>query len=283
MENGELFIYRLDYWGQNHSKYHIFKNVNVSPEKPHTHEFIEIVYVVSGSAEEKVNDECYTVKRGDVIFINYGSRHEFSPNGEFCYINICFHPETVVESLITGENAFALLQLTAFDEIRRESEGGMVSFSGAERDGIEKLLLAMEAEYKGDNSFKSAMLDSYMNILLVKILRNSLSVSDESVKSGDFSQLLDYIDNNLGTKLTLEDLARKCFYNPSYFSRIFKERFGMSLSDYLSKRRIETAIRLLKEGRLTVGEIAEQTGYPTKSSFYRAFSKVTGTTPSEYR
>ena len=48
-------------------------------EEPHCHEFIEIVYVLSGAATERVDESSYEVERGDVIFINYGSHHAYEP------------------------------------------------------------------------------------------------------------------------------------------------------------------------------------------------------------
>ena len=179
---------------------------------------------MSGNAVEKVNDGEYEVGRGDLIFINYQSTHTFVSKGEFSYINICFKPDTV-DSLITPENAFALLQLTAFDELRRENEDGMVSFTGKERDEIERLLQNMLSEYRSENSFRRTVLESYMNILLVKILRKTAAEPHSAERSGTWREIADYIDHNLGDELNLSALAQKCFYNPSYFSRIFKGAF----------------------------------------------------------
>ena len=275
-------IYRSDEWIRSDCNFHIFFTNKHSEIKLHTHDFIEIVYVISGSATECVNDEIYEVKRGDLIFINYQSTHTFDPDKNFSYVNICFKPE-IVDSLITPENAFALLQLTAFDELRKDNEGGMVSFSGAERDEIEELLKNMLSEYRSKESFRRTVLESYMNILLVKILRKTNAGPQSVEQSGAWQKIADYIDRNLGEELTLSALAQKCFYNPSYFSRVFKEHFNMSLTEYVNHRRVELAKTLLLKGELSVEEIAYRVGYSSKTSFYRAFMRVTGATPAEYK
>lgn len=251
--------------------------------REHTHDFIEIVYVLAGSALQTVNDEYYEVHRGDLLFINYGSTHAFEPHEPFSYINICFKPETIAESIITPENAFAVLQLTAFDEVRRESQDSMISFTGEEREEIEQIVKAMLREYKAKNTSWRTMLESYMNILIVRMLRRVRFENADKSETDIWSELSDYIDANLGSDLTLSTLAGKCFYNPSYFSRIFKERFEMSLTEYINRRRIDHAIRLFRETSLSGEEIAEQAGFSSKSSFYRVFTKITGHTPSEYR
>ena len=282
MNESNLKVYRSDEWITSDCNFHIFFSDTRIGIEPHTHDFIEIVYVMSGNAVEKVNDGEYEVRRGDLIFINYQSTHTFIPNDDFSYINICFKPETV-DSLITPENAFALLQLTAFDELRKENNDGMVSFFGNERDEVETLLQSMLSEYRSKHSFRRTVLESYMNILLVKILRKTAAEPHSAERSGTWQEIADYIDKNLGENLTLSALAQKCFYNPSYFSRVFKEHFGTSLTEYINKRRMDRAKKLLCEGKLSVEEIAYRVGYPSKSSFYRVFTRLTGTTPAEYK
>ncbi|MBQ9760419.1 MAG: helix-turn-helix domain-containing protein [Clostridia bacterium] len=271
------------------STIHIFRSTNTPTRShpatfnPHQHDFIELVYVVAGSALQVVNEERYEVQRGDLIFINYGSTHAFMPHEPFTYVNICFKPETLAKSVITPENAFAVLQLTAFDEIRRESDESMISFTGDERDEIERTVLAMEREYTERGASWRTMLESYMNILIVRLLRRvRLEVSDKAAPD-IWTELSTYIDDNLGSDLTLPTLAGKCFYNPSYFSRVFKDRFEMSLTEYINRRRIEHALRLLEETTLSGEEIAARAGFSSKSSFYRVFTKHTGCSPSEYR
>ena len=122
-----------------------------------------------------------------------------------------------------------------------------------------------------------------MSILLVKILRKAASAPKEDNHRGSWQELSDYIDRNLGSDLTLSALAQRYFYNPSYLSRMFKKQFGASLTEHIGKRRISQAIHLLRETKLTVSEIATQVGYPSKSAFYRAFAKITGGSPSDYR
>lgn len=250
---------------------------------PHKHDFIEIVYVTEGSALEIVNDAQYEVRRGDLLFINYGSTHQFNVHESFSYVNVCFKPEILAETVITPENAFAMLQLTAFDEIRQESDNGMISFSGEERDEIEHLLRSMLSEYKQRPDSWRTMLESYMNILFVRILRRARFHTVEKDEPDMWKLLFEYIDQNLDSDLTLSTLAGKCFYNPSYFSRIFKERFEISVSEYINRRRIDHAIRLFQSTDFSSEHIAELSGFSSKSSFYRIFTKLTGKSPSEYR
>ena len=276
-------IYRSERLIEKGSTLHIFTYTGDDPMPAHTHDFIEIVYVRSGSATETVNDATYEIGRGDFTFINYGSVHSFVPNEAFSYTNICFAPEAL-EDAITPENAFALLQLTAFDEIRRDSDSGVVHFNAAERAEIEGLLDAMQREYTEKRESWQTVLKSYMNVLLVQMLRKITAGQREGGEvDGVWQELSDYIDRNLGGELSLSALAGKCFYNPSYFSRTFKEKFGMTLTEYIAARKVEHAARLCADRALSGERIAQLSGFSSKSALYRTFLRVKGVGFSEYR
>ena len=279
-----MIIYRAEKWIKKGESLHIFSMPTDRIMEEHTHDFIEIVYVRSGRAVEHIDSEVYEVGRGDLIFINYGCTHKFVPIEDFSYTNICFRPEVLGDGIITPENAFALLQLTAFDELRRDSDSGVVHFGAAEREELERLLLAMQEEYNGKAISRRIMLESYLNVLFVKILRKI--AAGESTQAADgkvWRELSDYIDQNLGGELTLSALAGKCFYNPSYFSRAFKEKFGMPLTEYINRRKIEAAVALAADRSLSVEEIAARAGYSSKNALYRAFLKIKGVPFSEFR
>ena len=278
-------IYRSDSLIGKEKTVHIFTQTEAGVMETHTHDFIEIVYVRSGSAEQQVNGVSYRVRRGDLLFINYGATHRFSAGEDFSYVNVCFNPEILAGNIITPENAIAVLQLTAFAEIRRESDNGVVSFGGAEREEIEQLLLSMQREYDKRRDGWKTVLMSCMNVLLVRILRKmTVAMSEDGARDGEmWRELSDYIDANLGGELSLSALAGKCFYNPSYFSRAFKERFGMPLTEYVSRRKIEQVAMLSQDRSMTVEEIAERAGFSSKSTMYRTFQKVKGISFSEFR
>lgn len=74
-------------------------------------------------------------------------------------------------------------------------------------------------------------------------------------------------------------LSEKCFYNPAYFGRMFRECYGMSFKDYIKKRRINEAVRLLTGTELPIDEISRKVGYTNRTDFYRVFAEQTSRTP----
>lgn len=275
--------YRSDELIERDATIHIFESTGVTGGAIHDHDFIEIIYIKSGNATEYVNNDRYEVKKGDLIFINYGSTHRFVATEGFVYINICFQPELLDSGIITPENAFGVLQLTAFDELRQASEGGMISFDEREQPEIEDLLAHMLSEYQGRCVSWQAVLKSYMNILIIHMLRKTAIGGITADEPDIWVEISSYIDEHLGEDLTLSALAKKCFYNPSYFSRVFKEKYRMTLTEYVSRRKLESALTMARESSLSVSQIAERVGFSTTGALYRASLRLTGVSFSELR
>lgn len=256
---------------------------NPNDNMPHIHEFIEIVYVLSGKMTHRIDGQEYRVKQGDILFMNCGCTHSFSQEGEYSYVNILFAPERINEELFTPSNAVSLLFLTAFDDLRGDTNYGKISFCGVERKEIENIISAMLREYAAQLTSWETVLENYLNTLIVKMLRK-IEIGMDSMELDDvWRKLSDYIDENLDTKLTSGALAHKFFYNPSYFSRVFKEKFGMTFVEYIARKRLSQAIDLLKHTELSIDEIGQRVGFSDSKSLYRAFGAYLDSTPSQYR
>ncbi len=247
----------------------------------HKHDFIEIVYVERGEAEQRVDDNVYNVKKGDVVFINYGSEHSFIGSDDYRYYNVCFNPE-VMGKVVNDDNALALLSLTAFNELRKENNYGKISFSAQESKDVEFVLERMKREMDEKKEGYGRVIENYLSILFSYMLRRSL-LPEIFSSANVWENLVQYISSNPDGELTLDALAKRCFYNPSYFSRVFKQKFGISVTEYVRERRMEQAKNLLQNTNKTVEKIMEEVGYSDRSAFYHAFSKSFDCTPTQIR
>ena len=92
-----------------------------------------------------------------------------------------------------------------------------------------------------------------------------------------------FVDANIALDLCVPTLATVAGMSPYYFSRVFKQSTGITPHRYVLQRRMEQAKRLLEKKRLSVLRVAHQVGFTDQSQFTRAFHKIVGTTPSDYR
>jgi AraC family transcriptional regulator len=94
---------------------------------------------------------------------------------------------------------------------------------------------------------------------------------------------LDYISANLDAEITLAQLAQVAGVSMFHFARTFTRAVGVSPSRYVSRMRLEKAMAEIAAGKLPLAEIAFRAGFSSQASFTRAFCRVTGLTPGEYR
>lgn len=92
-----------------------------------------------------------------------------------------------------------------------------------------------------------------------------------------------YIEDNIQTALTREQIGQALFMNPDHLAHIFREKQGQSLNDYIRSRRLSLAKRLLQETNLPLAEICVKIGYAYNTYFFNTFKKATGLSPSDYR
>ena len=90
-----------------------------------------------------------------------------------------------------------------------------------------------------------------------------------------------YIRYNYMRDLSVAELSRTFGFDRSYLFRIFKERYGIGLKEYITKIRMDNATRLLADG-FSVSEVASMVGYPDPFNFSKAFKIHYGVSPSRY-
>lgn len=98
------------------------------------------------------------------------------------------------------------------------------------------------------------------------------------------NRAIEYINNNYcSNSLNLVEAAEKVNVNPTYLSRIFKEKTGKSFITYVTELRMEQAKELLKVKKMLIKEVCFEVGYENYNHFCKTFKKHTGKSPSDFR
>lgn len=117
-----------------------------------------------------------------------------------------------------------------------------------------------------------------------KIRTYSDTNDPDSNHDNKMKRIIDYLKENYSdSNMTAAMVAEHFNLNSSYFSRTFKNTFGIRFSDYLTDLRIGKACSLLTQTDLTLNEIAEEVGYNNALTLSRAFKKTENMTPGTYR
>lgn len=150
--------------------------------------------------------------------------------------------------------------------------------------------LALLAELEGENLGGRLYAESLANVLAVHLLRRYTAAGGAQAPQFTgglggqrLKRVTDYVAENYGGDLSLDDLARVAGMSTFHFAREFKRSTGTTPHQYLIRFRVERAKALLAAGDTPLVEVGARSGFSHQSHFTRLFRRLTGTTPQAYR
>ena len=120
---------------------------------------------------------------------------------------------------------------------------------------------------------------------LAAIFLNAIEEAARRRKSGklDIAEVVRYLDSRFAEPLSLDAVAKHFLVSKEHISRAFKERTGMTVNEYILRKRMELAYQAVVEQKLPIRRAAELCGYDDLAYFYRVFKKHWGVPPGELR
>ncbi len=237
------------------------------PERLHTHvDFLELFYVYSGRGVAFLEGTNYILQKGDIFCVRPGQVHANFPLEDLmiynCIISCAFLQD---KSTLPTDRFAPALHLMGRALLEVESI-------------YEDLLLELERR----ENYYPLMVQGSVERLCISLLRFQDRHQTQVRHRRAITPLLEYLSKHYAT-VTLDELARTSSYNASYLSRLFKETFAISFTDYVNILRVNQAVKLLRETELTVEEVGLEVGFHSRKHFYDMFRRHTGMTPGAYR
>lgn len=254
----------------------------------HSHEFVELTYVLDGRGRHIVGDESMDVSAGDMFIIDLWVEHEYVAEGneKFTLCNCLFYPEFLTR-VITAENFIELAYDMFFSGYAEEKGAkGYLCLQNADTSEIRSYILSMvrEQEEKAEGYLK--VIRSLLTAVLIKMFRLCALNARAPLPSFQrrlVGEVIDYISGHDTKSLSVSEISQAMFFSPSYLSRLFKQHTNRSLVKFIQEKKIETAAELLVGTARPVEQIMSEVGYSDKKHFYELFYKSFGMTPGEYR
>lgn len=270
----------------------VFKSVGQTRQSPHSHDYIQMWYVLKGQCYHHYNGNDFIMEKGNLFILPPNTLH---------YITAEQFPETELiacefsESFI-NENAGSSEKNTLFNMAYLEPVlidynliKPSITFTGRAAETIEALLEELLEEYEKQDAFFSLLIKANILKLLALIAReyerNLTAERDELFTKyrTAINSALDYIDNHYTDKIYLEDVCRIALMSPSSFSFIFKQITGHTFTEYLLYLRVLRARTLLKDMGYSIADICFECGFNNTAYFHRTFKRITGISPGQYR
>ncbi len=251
-------------------------------KRVHYHDAYEILIQNSGTGEFFIKDNNYSMKPQSLFVIDKYEIHrtivkkelknydrfiiQINPdylNSYFNYLKSDFQPQDIFKKKIK----FIKLKNHDHKQIKYIAE---------------KLILEQTKKEKGYQS----IINAYLLELLVIILRLMENNKYEQIASNSekrLQKIVEYIQKNYMNKITLQKIADEFYISKYYLSHFFKDKTGFTVIEYINKKRIIEAQKLISNTKLNITDIAMKVGFNTLTHFERTFKENNGVTPSDYR
>ena len=137
---------------------------------------------------------------------------------------------------------------------------------------------------RGEEGWQAALCAGTLQILvhLMRARKNEVALSPPEEKMELLDELLLYIEKHMSEKITLADTAHRFLVSESSISQLFRKRLKVSFYRFVTQRRLISAKTLILEGVLAE-QAGAQVGFGDYSTFFRAFKREYGLSPTEYR
>lgn len=256
-------------------------------ESEHSHDFIEVAFIIKGKGIQVIEEQEYLVSAGDVFVLQGNQKHFFKDAKGVEIINLMYD-EKGFNKLISdkvkalfGYKALFILesQYRAWYHFKNKLH--------LDRSNMAKLemilnVMVMEQENRLEG-FEWIIANRLEELVILLSRYYSRLEATEAQALVRISKVIDYLEQNYHNRIYLDELAGMSFMSTRNFQRIFKKAVGSSPTVYLQQIRLQKARKLLRETELSVTDIAIETGFGDGNYFIKCFKKATGITPIKFR
>lgn len=237
--------------------------------RSHVHQFSELVFVMDGILKATIDGKEYLIHPGEIAVITPFQMHGFSSDNKAKFYMCVFSNNCVpdhhvdVEFFQNRENAV----FTANDSIKAQIENMLCEIS-------HPILISGETVPRKIKALFYSVFSEF-------VTDNPATLSTK--KNDVLSEIFLYLNDHYKEKISMNSIGKALGYNPKYLSQCLSVLPEISFPTILNSLRVDYAKSLLLKSNFKIIDIAYECGFESEQSFHRAFLKIAGMTPGEYR
>lgn len=255
-------------------------------QRPHKHNFFEIVFVEQGSGLQCINEHQFVYGPGNIFFLPPLDCHSFKIEepSRFYFIRFTDHYFLSDTHLTDYKGWFDKM---AYVLANYNKVPGDIIGSESERMFIIQTIKSIHKEYLGGDAYShsiiSGAMTSILNILARSIERQYVERANEA--DSKFGEVLRHIHTHISkpNELGIPVLSERFGISGTYFSEYFKKQAGIPLGEYIMKSKLKLVETKVLHTDLSLKEIAFQLNFSDSSHLARAFKKAYGMTAKEFK
>ena len=254
---------------------------------PHTHNYIELMYVLEGQVTQNIRGENVSFSQGEICLVNTQVEHceyLYAQNTTVLWLGIDdvffekyergSDPTDYTQSLkkLINQKRFQYLYIR-FTPTRENTQT---------TQAFETIFYEMLQNLPGKNRLIIGYVERIVDLLTREYHVNISQEDRKELHQAIIADICDYIAGNFA-KTSVQQIASVYHYSPDYLNRIFSRETGRTISSYLQKIRMEHAMRIIQTTTIPVEQAARQSGYHNLGFFYKKFREFYLCTPDEAR
>ncbi len=257
------------------------------PVKLHWHYFMEIIYILEGSAEIRTDGKNYLIGRGDMVLFHPKAVHGIysADDSRLRYAVMKFD---INRLSITSSYTPKLRSIFRSAEKRGMDTVFPAEFTQAEQ--IERIFTDCISEMAQGGYGSDIIVRTRIYELLIRLLRRwqrqGFAVDSEVFAEDtryDIYNITEFIDEAFCDGISVNEIAGRCSMSYSYFAKMFHAVYGCSCKEYIEQQRLYRVEELLLYTDFDLSYIAQETGYSDCSHMIKSFKRSKGITPKQYR
>ena len=233
--------------------------------------------------------ELFVVTKG-ILYLEYNNRQYRIGEGEMLLLPPVAPPNNLRRGFQSSDCSFYWMHFD-HDSFEQADETIIIPEYGRLIHPDKIMILMKQLQDMSRNNAHITTLNYMTSLILCSVgedfQRQSQHDTDNitHLSSGSqvYEDIIEYINHNIHNKLTVKDIAAHFNYNEKYISHMFAAKAHITLKEYITKRKAETASFFLTDTNLSIKEIADKLGYSDSHNFTRSYKSATGFTPSAYR
>ena len=249
------------------------------PEESHA--FYEFVYTENGSVTCNADGKSVTLNKHDFFLIPPNVSHSYSvgSSSSATVLIVCFKSKSNIIPIINGIQHLDSNIRESIEKILVEARSTFVfPFD-------EKLTLISKPRLGSQQ-----LIENYIEEILIKLVQlatynnQNLQVAKSSldIKKSITSEIVQLLQKNLYSRITLTDICNQLFYSKTYLNAVFKEIKGVTIMQYYQDLKIAEAKALLKQ-KESITSVSEKLCFESPQYFSKAFKAKVGKTPTKYK
>lgn len=247
----------------------------------HEHAFYEIFFFLSGDVSYVIEGRTYQLRPGDILLTDNRDIHkpDIRRGKPYERFVIWIEPDFLTRTNDMGADltaCFTDASLKQYKLIRPES-----SVLSHLKGICEKMLRCRDSQEFGSSTLSYIYLVEFLVYLNRAYFATSEDIRKDVTENEKINEVVSYINDHLADDLTLDRLADACYISKSHLAHQFKTYTGLTLYQFIIKKRVTVARNLIREGE-PVMEACTKCGFNDYSNFLKAFKREFGRSPKEF-